>query len=324
LYYINTKEYQVTQTEVGIFQTPFHYDERPELNTAITFISKGGFEISMDCTVEWEIRPDDMPSLVAEYGSRQQVEKTVIDVQAHAIGRDKGVDYGVQDFLEGTKREKFQEDFTSELTKICKGKNVTVHSAFIRNIVIPEAYLEPIRAKQIAAETEITNKAKEATAESEAQVERELQMISQRSKEVEAETKRLVAGIDRQAENVVTNTEAELKKLKAQYAAQIAALESEKVRLLGDADSKVKTMTETAKSNLYRLKMAVFENDGNAFLRYAMSEQLSPNLVLRLFHSGPGTFWTNMEGKNMSFIMPAAGGANPTTTEPKPPSATRP
>ena len=60
----------------------------------------------MDCTVEWEIRPDDMPSLVAEYGTRQQVEKTVIDVQAHAIGRDKGIDYGVQDFLEGTKRER--------------------------------------------------------------------------------------------------------------------------------------------------------------------------------------------------------------------------
>jgi hypothetical protein len=323
MYYINTKEYQVTQTEVGIFQTPFHYDERPEKNTAITFISKGGFEISMDCTVEWEIRPNDMPSLVAEYGTRQQVENTVIDVQAHAIGRDKGIEYGVQDFLEGTKREKFQQDFTTELTRVCKGKNVTVHSAFIRNIVIPEAYLQPIRAKQIAAETELTNRAKEATAQSEAEVEREFQMISQRSKEVEAETKRLVAGIDRQSENVVINTEAEIKKLKAQYAAQIAELESQKVRVLGDAESKVKTMTETAKSDLYRLKMAVFENDGGAFLRYTMSERLSPDLILRLFHSGPGTFWTNMDGKGMNFMMPV-GGASPAAGEPAKPSGSRP
>ncbi len=324
LYYINTKEFQVTQTEVGIFQTPFHYDERPQLNTAITFISKGGFEISMDCTVEWEIRPDDMPSLVAEYGTRKQVENTVIDVQAHAIGRDKGIDYGVQDFLEGTKREKFQEDFTTELTRVCKGKNVAVHSAFIRNIVIPEAYLEPIRAKQIAAETEITNKAKEATAQSEAEVEREFRMIAQKSTEVEAGTKRLVAGIDRQAENVATNTEAEIKKLKAQYAAQIAALESEKVRVLGEAESKVKTMTETAKSNLYRLKMEVFENDGNAFLRYSMSEKLSPKLIMRLFHSGPGTFWTNMDGKDMSFLMPTASGVRTDTAKPTSPNDTRP
>ena len=31
-------------------------------------------------------------------------EKTVIEVQAHSIGRDKGIDYGVQDFLEGMVR----------------------------------------------------------------------------------------------------------------------------------------------------------------------------------------------------------------------------
>ena len=114
--------------------------------------------------------------------SRQAVERTVIDVQAHSIGRDKGIDYGVQDFLEGTKREKFQADFTQELIRVCREKNVTVHSAFIRNIVIPEAYLKPIRDKQIAAETEITNKAKEVTAESEADVEREQQMIPQRDR----------------------------------------------------------------------------------------------------------------------------------------------
>ena len=47
--------------------------------------------------------------LVAEYGSRQAVERNVIDVQAHAIGRDKGIDYGVQDFLEGSQREAVPE-----------------------------------------------------------------------------------------------------------------------------------------------------------------------------------------------------------------------
>src|SRR5581483_8708660 len=129
---------------------------------------KGGFEISMDCTIEWEILPEDMPELVAEYGSRLEIESKVIDMQAHAIGRDKGIDYGVQDFLEGAKREAFQDDFTNELIDICHKKNVTVHSAFIRDIVIPEEYLQPIRDKQIAAETELTNKAEEATAESEA------------------------------------------------------------------------------------------------------------------------------------------------------------
>ena len=307
LYYINTKEFEVIESEVGIFQTAFRYDKLPAQNTAIDFTSKGGFLISMDCTVEWEILPEDMPSLVAEYGSRQAVEKNVIDVQAHSIGRDRGIDYGVQDFLEGSKREKFQADFTKELVRVGKGKNVTVHSAFIRNIVIPEAYLKPIRDKQIAGETELTNKAKEITAQTEADVEREQQMIQQRVVEVEADTKRLVATIDRDVENIGTKTTNEIDKLKAEFDAKIAALEGRRTQLLGGADAQVTTLKETARSGLYQLKMDVFKNDADAFLRYSLSEQLNPKMVMRLFHSGPGTFWTNLEGKGISLMLPATG-----------------
>src|SRR5207253_9087644 len=177
--------------------------------------------------------------LVAEYGGWKMVEKTVIDLQAHAIGRDRGIDYGVQDFLEGSKREQFQADFTGELIRVCKEKNVVVHSAFIRNIVIPESYLKPIRDKQIAAETELTNRAKEATAQSEAQVENEQRMIEQKVAQVEAETKRMVAGIDRDAENVKTRTESQIVKMKAEYEAQIAALDAERTKVAGEADAEV-------------------------------------------------------------------------------------
>ena len=248
-----------------------------------------------------------MPELVAEYGSRSSVEKTVIEVQAHSIGRDKGIDYGVQDFLEGSKRERFQADFTQELVRVGRAKNVTVHSAFIRNLVIPEAYLKPIRDKQIAGETEITNKAKEITAQTVAEVEREKQMVEQRVAEVEADTKRLVAGIERQAENIGTRTESEIDKLKAEYDAQIAALDSRRRQVTGGAEAEVTKLTETAKSGLYQLKMDLFQHDGDAFLRYSLSEQLNPKMVLRLFHSGSGTFWTNLEGKGISLMLPAAG-----------------
>ncbi len=323
MYYLNTKEFEVVPCEVGIFQTTFFYDENRNRSTAITFLSKGGFEISMECTVEWEIKPEDMPSLVAEYGSRQVVERNVIDVQAHAIGRDKGINYGVQNFLEGTKREEFQSDFATELTKVCKAKNVTVHSAFIRNIVIPESYLKPIREKQIAAETKITNQAKEATAQSVADVEREQQLIPQREAEVAAETQRLVAGIDRDVANIQTRTDNEIEKTTAEFQAQIAALEAQRIRAVGEANTQVTKLTETAKSSLYQMKMNVFQNNGEAFLKYSLAEQLNPEIVLRLFHSGPGTFWTNMEGKNLNFMLPVgapAPSAQPAQSAPQKPN----
>ena len=308
IYYVNNKEFEVIKVEVGIFQTTFHAAKPGSgQDTAITFPSKGGFQISIDCTVEWEVLPEHMPALVAEYGSRKEVERKVIDVQAHAIGRDKGIDYGVQDFLEGTTREKFQEDFTQELTRVCAEKNVTIHSAFIRRIDIPEEYLKPIRDKQIAVETQLTTKAKEATAETDNEVEREQRMIQQGVAQVEAKTKLLVANLDQEVQNVTIRTDAEIEKLKADYASKIAALDAERIKLLGQADAEVTKLKETAKSSLYQLKMDVFQNDGGAFLRYTLAKELNPDMVLRLFHSGSGTLWTNMDGKGINLLLPAPG-----------------
>src|SRR5262249_2807454 len=160
----------------------------PDRDTSISFPAKGGLSINLDCTIEWEILPEDMPALIAEYGSRKVVERNVIDQYAHAIGRDKGTEYGPQDLLEGSKRQTFQEDSTQELKRKCKEKNVPVHSAYIRNIEIPETYMKEKRDKQIAAETQLTNTVQETTAESDADVKREQQMIERKVKEVEYET----------------------------------------------------------------------------------------------------------------------------------------
>ena len=308
MYYLNTKEYEVITVEVGIFQTSFHAPAPGEDRAAITFISKGGFPISIDCTVEWEVLPEHMPRLVAEYGTRKNVEKKVIDVQAHAIGRDKGINYGIQDFLEGATRERFQDSFTEELTKVCKAKNVTVHSAFIRRIDIPEEYLKPIRDKQIAAETQLTTKAKEVTAETENQVEGEQRKIQQEVAKVEAQTKQLVANVDQEVKNVKIRTDAEVEKMKAEYGSKIATLDAQKTQLLGQTEAEVTKLQETAKSNLYKLKMDVFQNDNSAFLRYTLADELNPDLILRFFHSGTGTFWTNMGDKNMNLMLPVVGG----------------
>jgi hypothetical protein len=301
IYFINPYEVHVITVEVGIFQTTLSGE------TAITFTARGGLQIKMDCTVEWEVRPEDMPTLVAEYKSRANVERNVIDPQAHAIGRDKGINYGVQDFLEGAAREKFQREFSKELETVCRTKNVTVHSAFIRHIEIPEVYMKQIRDKQIAAETKITNSAKEAVARSDAAVEREEKLVDQETKRVQAETGQVVAAIDTEVKNIETRTDAEIEKLKASFQAQIAQLDAEQRRVVAQAENEVKRLKETAQANIYQMKMDVFQNDGPAFLRYSLAEQLNPKLTMRLFHSGPGTFWTNMDGKGVQFMMPMQG-----------------
>jgi hypothetical protein len=329
VYYLNPEEYEVIQAEVGIEQTTFHAPDRDHVNdTAIEFTSRGGFKIKMDCTIEWEVLPQDMADLVAEFGTRtkgnnvfadqDKVENIAIIQQAQAIVRDKGVEYGVQDLLVGSNREKFQADFTKELKEHCKAKKVVIHSAFIRNIEIPEQYMKQIREKQIAAETNLTNKFREETNKSNADVAKEETAIEQKVKDVEYETLKMTTALDTEAKNIATLNEAEIEKLNQEFQAKIAALDAQKTLEVGKAKTEVTTLKETAKSTLYKLKMDVFKNDGDAFLRYSLADQLNSDLKVRLFHSGPGTFWTNMGDKNMNLLLPTPGGGDKISTSTKP------
>jgi regulator of protease activity HflC (stomatin/prohibitin superfamily) len=308
LYYLNTHEFKIIPVEVGIFQTTYQGSEANS-DKALTFNTKG-FPMSMDCTIEWEVLPENMPALVAQYpetGLQSAVEKNVIDLEAHKICRNKGLEYGVDDFLVGSKRQKFQDDFSQELTRVCKEKNVTVHSAFIRHISIPETYMKQVRDRQIAEETNKTNLVRDLTLKSDNDVSREEQMIDQKVKEVQFETERIVAGINIEAKNIESTTDAQIKKMTAEYEAQIAKLQAEQRRTLGEAEAQAKKLKETAVNNLLALKLQVFQNDGNAFLRYSLADKLNPKLIVRLFHSGAGTLWTNMDGKGMNLLLPAPG-----------------
>jgi hypothetical protein len=308
-YYLNTKEFEVIPCEVGIYQTSYHYDPDLQKSTAISFPARDGNTISMDCTIEWEVKPADWPDLVAAYGDLVVVERNVVDQHARKISRDRGFNYGAQDFLEGEKREKFQSDFTEELQTICQENKVVVHSAFIREMVIPDNFLQQKRERQLAAETRLTSEALTETAEEEAKVAEAKRTIDQATKQVQAQTERLVAGIDQEAKNITIQVEADIEALKAKYGAQIAELDAERTRLTGEAEAQVKTMTETAKSSIYKKKMSIFQSDSNAYLRYAMAEKLNDKMVLRMFHSGPGTFWTNLGNKNMNFLLPVPSNA---------------
>lgn len=329
LYYINTKEFEVIHCEVGIDQTSYR-DERampklPHHQEPIHFQSRDGYEINIECTIEWEVLPKDAPALAAEFGAVQRgdklavdfdrVELNVIDQQVRKISRDRGFNFGAQDFLEGSQREAFQGDFTRELQRVCAEKNVTVRSAFIRQIIIPDEFLQQKRAKQMAAELKLTNEAQELTAATEAEVERERKMVEQAVAKVKAETARLVAGTNRQKDNVISATDAEIEAIKADYGARIALLDAERKTVLGQAEAEAKRLREIAKGSLYKMKLDVFGNDGAAYLRYTMAQGMRDNLVLRLFHSGPGTLWTNLDGKHMNLLLPTPGTPSNTPAE---------
>src|SRR5690606_33147418 len=104
--------------------------------------------------------------------------------------------------------------------------------------------------------------------------------------------------------NTADRTQAEIDKIKAEYGSQVATLDAQRIQLAGEAEAQSTQLKETAKASLYQLKMDVFQQDADAFLRYSLADKLNPKLVLRLFHAGSGTFWTNLGDKNVSLMLP--------------------
>jgi hypothetical protein len=309
-YYLNTREFEVTPREVGIYQTSYHYDPMSVKSTALTFRNKDSYTLNLDMTVEWELLPKDAVALSMVYVSHNVIETNVIDQQAKKIAQDLGFNYSVDDWLDGNKREKYQEQLRLRLKEECKKLLVQVNSAYIRNIVItPGDYLENKRQQQVELETRTTNDIKKETALTDAKVATATKMVEQSVVKVEADTEQQVAIIKQQVKNLENKTTAEMDKMRQKYEADIGKIEAEQRTVLGEAKAEAELRVKTAKSAIYKMKMEVFQNDSNAFLKYTMAQNLNPKMVVRLFHSGPGTFWTNLENgfKNLSLMLPAQG-----------------
>ncbi len=261
---------------------------------AITFPSKDAFAISLDATIEWELLPQDVAEVMAEFGDVAAVEDKIIIPQSQSIGRLQGSMFAAKDFLLGERRELFQDAFRKTLSDVGARKNIVVHSAFIRNIILPQALLQPIRQRYVAAEREITSKVWQNTKQSAADLQRETSLIGQRTRAVEAQASAAVSVVAAEQQREAGQIEASTRKLVAEKQLQIAALDAERVTVLGQAQADVKRWAGEAEAQGQQLKVGAFGSP-TAYTRYQVAQALPADLKVRLVHTGPGTLWTDLE-----------------------------
>ena len=299
IYYLNPYEYRVREVEVGLNQISFLDADQ------IKFPSKDAFGISLDATVEWELKPESVAMVIDEFGARTEIEQKVLIAQSRSIGRLEGSRYGAKEFLLGEGREQIQSAFTQRLVEKCREKHVEVHSAYIRQISIPDNLLVPIRQSFVAKEKERTAKVQEETRRSAAALEREERLIEQRRQEVKAETKALVQQIAAETDRTIEEIHAETRRLVAEKQQAIAKLDAQRTELLGKAKAEVTRMQGEARAGRFALKVGAFNGDSKAFARYAFAESLPEDLQVRLVETGEGTFWTDLD--TAAGVGPALG-----------------
>ncbi len=276
----------------------------------VEFPSRDGFKILIDMTVEFELMPEHISRLYLLYGDLPQVVENIILPQVLSISRLKGSTYKAQDFIMGEGRETFQNDLRNDLVKALAEKNIIVHNAIIRNVEIPVDILTPIRAVSIAREQNLTNLSLQETAKVQAELNTEQAMIQQRSKEVEQETRKLVAEIMANQKNSVEKLRAETALAVADLQLKKSEIEARTVKLRGETDVKVAFLKENELANGAFLKSQVLGDLGIlADLRFV--EMLNPAVQTRIIHAGEGTLWTDLKTSSIALPQPVSRNAAP-------------
>jgi regulator of protease activity HflC (stomatin/prohibitin superfamily) len=289
MYYLNPHEFKIIPVEIGINQVSFLDSSQ------IKFPSKDAFDISIEATVEWELLPTNAAQVIAEFGAKDAIEEKVIVPQSKSIGRIQGSNYGAKEFLLGSEREKFQQSFTAGLERTCEAKNIEIHSAFIRQLSIPDNLLLPIRESFVAVQKEKTAKVWEETKKSAGQLERERSLITQARAQVTAQTAAMIDTIMAEADQQVGKIDAGIRLEIAQKQQEIANIEASKTILLGEANATVIKLKGEAVSKGIEAKIKAFGDNPRAYANYYFAKKIPADLKINLIYSGRGTLWTDLE-----------------------------
>lgn len=284
IYYINPKAFSVIPVDIGYRQTPFE---------GINFISKDGFDIEVDISVVWGILPEKVPTIIERFGSADDVMDKIVRPQVESLCRIEGSKYGAVELIEGISREKFQNAFTEKLVEICENKDIQARLGLVRNITIPQNIRDPIQKSKIAAEEMNTKKEEQKTQTSENQLEKLKQEVIKGIAEVEANTEKETATILAEGDRLVATINAEQQIEVAKLRRELAEIEAEITRTIGQADNKAKELKRCAEAD--KLVQEINAMGGpEAYTLYNFALNLDPNLKIFIRYTGNGTFWTDL------------------------------
>ena len=264
------------------------------ISNFVEFPSRDGFKILMDMTVEFELLPENVSRIYMLYGDLPQVVEKIILPQILSVSRLKGSSYKAQDFIMGEGRETFQKNLRDDLVRLLKEKNIIIHNAIIRNVAIPRNILQPIQESSLAKEQNLTNFALQATAKIEAELNTQIAMIDQKRREVEQETRKLVAEIQANQEQSVrliqAQTELEVSKIQLKR----SEIEARRRQLTGETEVKADFIKRSEAAKGVRMKAEALGKSG-ILADMKLVEALNPALKLQVIYAGEGTLWTDLK-----------------------------
>lgn len=298
IYYLNPKVHKVEIVQIGFNQ--LSQLRTSDMGANISFPSEDGFTIAVEVTVVWGRHPAHTPEMISRMGDVAKIREIILG-QIRSICRNVGSKYKSTDFIQGEKREQYQQTVTQTLQRVCRERDIEVLIALIQNIEVsggtaPDGagldLKQTIQRGYIAAEEDLTKQTQRATAKVRAELKTAQVDIEVARERITADTRKKAAELKAAGQKKAEEIDAQRDLEVAQLERQVAERDAETTRTLGKAEADVDRLKNQAEADGQRMMIEAF-GTGQAYNLYTFAQNFAPESI-RLFFAGQGTLWTDL------------------------------
>lgn len=241
----------------------------------IHFPSKDSFDILIEGTVEYAIRQDMAPYVMAAIGEHADIRDKLILPYMKSFSRIEGSKLEAREFISGDTRKAFQDRVFEGLREQCGAQGIDIRAVLIRRIEPPSAIAEPISERQVAEQQIMQYQNEIKLAESQARLveQEELQKQNQEVGQANREVVTVTIKADQAKAVALTETNKRLEVAKLELE---AARETAQARIArGTADAEIVLLDYEAEAKPLADAVRAF-GDGETYARYFFYQKLGP------------------------------------------------
>ncbi|MCK4342095.1 MAG: hypothetical protein KAY37_10280 [Phycisphaerae bacterium] len=294
---VNPNRYVVDEGELGVqpavlppglyFRNPYVWridiiDVRSHTHDlrdddAIHFPSKDSFEIVIEGTVEYAIRQDMAPYVMAAIGNHDDIRKKLILPYMKSFARIEGSKLEAREFISGETRKAFQDKVFEGLLKQCAAQGIEIRATLIRRIEPPTEIADPISDRQVAQQqvSRYQNEIKLAQSQAKLVEQEEIQKQNQAIGQADREVVSIIKEAEEHQAVALTgaNKRFEVAKLELEAAQETAAA----LVARGQAAAEIVLLDYKAQANPLRDAVNAF-GGGETYAQYFFYQKLGPAL----------------------------------------------
>jgi regulator of protease activity HflC (stomatin/prohibitin superfamily) len=246
------------------------------------FPSKDGFWVSLDSIVEFRVKPDMAAKVFVLYneetnGDRidEEIVKKVILPAARSFCRLQGSNNSGRDFIEGTTRTHFQDEYQRSMRDRCDKLGIEIIQALITKINPPEQIAKPVRDREIAKQQEEQYGQQILQQKSEEKLAIETALVKQKQALVQAEQEVIRVTTAASREQEVALTKAREKLAVAKFRLEATKDEAAAISSKGKGAAEVVEFKNQAEAAGWKRSVEAFDGSGGQFAQYVLFEKIA-------------------------------------------------